>query len=117
MRRIEKNKYGSIIYDNGPLDMTMTYYDEHGQQPRTREEGRKLLKKFRDEQQRLREEFVEWVGNSDEAELFDRVKNELWNIGINVYNTDGTIKDTYSILKEVVEWRRRCEAIGENIDC
>ena len=108
MRRIEKNKYGSIIYkwEPGDLDGTRECYDENGQLPRTREESRELWKKIRDENWRLLKEFSEWIGNSDETELFDRVKDGLYKIGIDLYSKNGSIKDVSSIINELVKWNK-----------
>lgn len=109
MRRISKNKYGSIIYkrEPGDLDGTLECYDENGQLPKTRQESRELWKKIRDEQDRILKEFSEWIGNSDERELFDRVKDGLYNIGIDLYNKDGSVKDLYTVICEVAEvWNK-----------
>lgn len=47
--------------------------------------------------------FVDLLSSKNGDELFEKVKKLLDKFGISVYNADGTIKDTYTVICEVAE--------------
>lgn len=50
---------------------------------------------------------MDLLSSKNGDELFEKVKRLLDKFGINVYNEDGSIKDTYTVLCEVAKvWNK-----------
>lgn len=50
---------------------------------------------------------INLLSSKNGDELFDNVKEILCSFGITVYNTDGSVKDLYTVLCEVAEvWNK-----------
>ena len=53
-------------------------------------------------------EIVNIMSSKNGDELFEKVTTLLDNLGITVYNADGTIKDVRTVIFEVAEvWNKR----------
>ena len=50
---------------------------------------------------------MDLMSSKDGDELFEKVQKLLSKFGITVYNTDGSVKDLYTVLCEVAEvWNK-----------
>lgn len=52
-------------------------------------------------------ELLDLIESKDGNELFEKVKNLLGRLGIDVYNEDGTVKSLYEVCCDVAEvWEK-----------
>ena len=50
---------------------------------------------------------INMIASKDKDELFEKVKTTLESIGVDVYNEDGSVKDLYTVICEVIEaWNK-----------
>lgn len=53
-------------------------------------------------------ELLDLMSSKDGDELFDKTSELLKNIGVSVYNEDGSYKDTHTLLCEIAEvWNKK----------
>ena len=48
-------------------------------------------------------DIINLLASKDGNEAFEKVKEILENVGIDVYNEDGSVKDLYTVIREVAE--------------
>lgn len=52
-------------------------------------------------------DIINLLASKDGNEAFEKVKEILESVGIDVYNEDGSVKDLYTVLCEVAEvWNK-----------
>lgn len=52
-------------------------------------------------------EILDLIESKDGNELFEKVKNLLGRLGIDIYNEDGSVKDVHTVCCELAEARER----------
>lgn len=48
-------------------------------------------------------DIINLLASKDGNEAFEKVKEILKSVGIDVYNEDGSVKDLYTVIREVAE--------------
>lgn len=52
-------------------------------------------------------EILDLIESKDGNELFEKVKNLLGRLGIDIYNEDGSVKDVHTVCHELAAARKR----------